>query len=151
MERREILFFSTQFFCQILLTVTQCGKTRNLLPRNFFSSNWFTVKFFSKTLIWRKNCEKPVAVKFCHFHTVVYCTYIGIAKITKSYFHSFSKNFVKSIFSQIPTKLISRIISRMWEVFYHNLWIYESLNYVLILFNSFPEVFRCFSFVFTRF
>ena len=28
---------------------SQCGKTRNSLPHNFFSSNQFTVKFFSKT------------------------------------------------------------------------------------------------------
>ena len=36
----------------------------------FFSSNRFTVKYFSKTLIWRKFCVKTVAVKFRDFHNV---------------------------------------------------------------------------------
>ena len=53
-----------------------CGKTRKLLY-NFFSSKWFTVKFFSKTLIWRKMCEKTVALKFRNFHTVAMWTVFG--------------------------------------------------------------------------
>ena len=50
----------------------QCEKTRNSLPRKFFSSNWFTVKFFSKTLIWRNFCERTVAVKSRNFHSTVW-------------------------------------------------------------------------------
>ena len=46
------------------------GKTRNSLPCNFFPSNQFVVKFFSKTLIWRNFCEKTVAMKFRNFHSV---------------------------------------------------------------------------------
>ena len=46
----------------------ECGKTRNSLPRKFFSSNQLTAKFYSKTLIWRKFCEKTVTVKFRNFH-----------------------------------------------------------------------------------
>ena len=34
---------------------------------NFFTSNQFIVKFFSKTLIWRNFCDKTVAVKFQNF------------------------------------------------------------------------------------
>ena len=34
---------------------------------NFFTSNQFIVKFFSKTLIWRNFCDKTVAVKFRNF------------------------------------------------------------------------------------
>ena len=34
------------------------------LPHNFFSSNQHRVKFFSKTLIWRKFYDKSVAVEF---------------------------------------------------------------------------------------
>ena len=37
----------------------------------FFSSNQFSVKFFTNKLIWRKICEKTVAVKFRNFHTVL--------------------------------------------------------------------------------
>ena len=37
---------------------------------NFFPSNQFIAKFFSKTLIWRNFCEKTMAVKFRNFHTV---------------------------------------------------------------------------------
>ena len=35
-----------------------------------FTSNKLTVRFFSKTLIWRKFCEKTVAVNFRKFHSV---------------------------------------------------------------------------------
>ena len=64
---------------------------------NFFPSNQFIVKFFSKTLIWRNFCEKIVAVKFCNFHSVsVVHTYIGMYVITEIYTHTtlFGKNFV---------------------------------------------------------
>ena len=48
--RSEFLVFST-------LCSTQCGKTKNSLPHNFFPSNQFIVNFFSKTLIRRNFCE----------------------------------------------------------------------------------------------
>ena len=42
--------------CNVCTTVNTvyCGETRNSLPSKFFSSNQFKVRFFSKTLIWRK-------------------------------------------------------------------------------------------------
>ena len=45
-------------------------KREILCHANFSPWNQFTVKFFSKTLIWRNFCEKNVAVKCCNFHSV---------------------------------------------------------------------------------
>ena len=50
-----------------LCTVWKNGK---FTAMQFFPSNQFIVKFFSKTLIWRNFCEKTVAVKFRNFHSV---------------------------------------------------------------------------------
>ena len=52
---------------------SQCGKTRNSLPRKFFPSNQFIVKLSSlssETLISQNFCLKTVAVKFRNFHPV---------------------------------------------------------------------------------
>ena len=61
-------FFDEREFVAFLHS--QCGKTRNSLPHKYFTSNQLTVKFFSKTLIWRIFCEKTVAVNFRNYHTV---------------------------------------------------------------------------------
>ena len=51
----EIFFQWDQIFhFSTVHCVSQCGKMRNSLPRKFFSSNQFTAKFCSKTLISRK-------------------------------------------------------------------------------------------------
>ena len=50
-------------------TKSQCGKTWNSLPCNFFRQISFRVNFFSKKLIWWNFCEKIVAVKFRNFHS----------------------------------------------------------------------------------
>ena len=48
---------------------TFCEMHREIHCHAKFSSNQFAVKFFSKTLIWRKICKKKtVAVKFSNFH-----------------------------------------------------------------------------------
>ena len=39
--------------------VQKTGNTQCSVEK-LFSSNWFTVKFFNKTLIWRKFCRKTV-------------------------------------------------------------------------------------------
>ena len=59
------------YYATAMLRFTQCGKTRNSLPRNFFPSNQFIAKFFSKTLISRNFYEKTVAVKFRNFISVM--------------------------------------------------------------------------------
>ena len=55
-------------------TEWQCGKREIHCHTNFFLLNWFTVEvnFLSKPLIWRKTCEKTVAlaVKCRNFDTV---------------------------------------------------------------------------------
>ena len=56
----------------VIFPHSQCGKTKNSLSRKFFPSNQFAVKFFSKTLIWRKFCEKTLTVKFRNFHTEIF-------------------------------------------------------------------------------
>ena len=62
---------------------------------NFFPSNQFVVKFVSKTLIWRNFCEKTVAVKLRHFHSVDthYAEPLNLVSV--------EKNFVKTIHSVI--------------------------------------------------
>ena len=67
------MWFHGIFANYCIIAFPQCGKTRNSLPRNFFPSNQFIVKFFSKTLIWRNFCEKIVAIIVCNFHSVWPC------------------------------------------------------------------------------
>ena len=73
---RENNFFSKEFTIElisrnnsqvILALCSVCRKTRNSLslPKFFRQIN---LKFFSKTLIWRKICEITVAVKFLHLY-----------------------------------------------------------------------------------
>ena len=50
---------------------------------NFFLSNQFIVKFFSKTLIWRNFCTKTVAVQFRNFHSVT-LWHCGVEKYNKT-------------------------------------------------------------------
>ena len=45
-------------------------KNKKFTARLFFSSNQFTAKVFSKTLIWRNFCKQTVAAKFHNFHTL---------------------------------------------------------------------------------
>ena len=50
------------------VTVSKYGKTRNTMPRKiFFVQSIYTVKFFSKMLIWRIIWDKTLAAKFRSF------------------------------------------------------------------------------------
>ena len=73
----------------------------------FFSSNWFTVKFFSKTLIWRKICEKIVAaVKLCIAQCGNYGNLLSLF---------YGKNFVKVTFL-----LRNHVLDRWFDEFFFN-------------------------------
>ena len=68
--------FTTDKKCLIFLhctTTTQCEKTGNSLPRNFFSvKSMYSKLLFIITLIWWNFSEKTLAVKFRNFHTVLW-------------------------------------------------------------------------------
>ena len=52
-----------QYFFEKIMRKNFCDFQRKLLPRNFFSSNWFSVKFLNKLNV-------DLALKFRNFHTV---------------------------------------------------------------------------------
>ena len=67
-----------------------------LCHAKYFLSNQFIVQFFSKTLIWRKICEKTVAVKFRNFQ----CTVWKLREFSFTHFWLLN-NVLKSWFDEI--------------------------------------------------
>ena len=59
-------------FDEIFLIESNVEKREILYHEIILSSNQITVQFFSQPLIWRKFCEKKVAVKFSNFHTALW-------------------------------------------------------------------------------
>ena len=91
---------------------------------NFFLSNQFRVKFFSKTLIW----EKAVAVKFHDFHILTkvwQCSNWFENFLRKSQFYksqTFATNFKNPLISRNfcqaqKTALKSFILAKLWKSF----------------------------------
>ena len=66
---------------------------------NFFPSNQFIVKLFSKRLIWRNFCENIVAENFHNFHCVCYKTR---SQVERKNLHFFRQN------KEVTKVLISR-------------------------------------------
>ena len=76
-----------------------------------FSWNQFTVKFFNKSLIWRKINEKTVAIKFRNFrsvaqHTLQKFTLICISQIIRE-FNAFSNRLHYMMLSRNFSFLVS--------------------------------------------
>ena len=104
----------------------------------YFSSNHFRVKFFSKTLIWRKICEKTVALKFRNFHTVLHgflCEKIAwnqrIHCFFKEFFFSFSWSKNKFFaFSHCAKRKLYILwkLRKFTLIFFSNFWIKKLLN-----------------------
>ena len=68
--RKKCWFDGKYWFFRKNCTTNGVEKWEIQCHAKFFPWNQFTVKFFSKTLIWRNFCEKNVAVKFQNFHSV---------------------------------------------------------------------------------
>ena len=79
----------------VIFPHSQCGKTKNSLSRKFFPSNQFAVKFFSKTLIWRKFCEKTLTVKFL-ISTLWSSNWMEWTQFWIAKLYSHKNNFVKT-------------------------------------------------------
>ena len=76
------------FWWERISTFFTLWKTRNSLLRKFFPVKSIVIdKFFSKTLIWRKFCERTEAAKFRNFHNV-------------QFFSDFFRFLVKTLFSR---------------------------------------------------
>ena len=95
-------------------------KNDKFTASKFFSSNQFRVKFFKlsiKTLIWRKSCEKTVAVKFRNFQTLLSYALCGVYEIFVSMF--FAKFPVGTTYSlkSFIVRLISRNNSQVIQKF----------------------------------
>ena len=86
----------------------------------FLSVNQSTVKFFSKTLIWRKICEKT-AVKFRNFHRVSHYTTVEISEFySQGYFakirqiNALLKNFTRLIWREKNSRFSSAVCT-VWK------------------------------------
>ena len=105
----------------------------------------FRLKFFSKTLIWRKICEKTVTVKFRNFHTVLatqrgtFIIFLPLIFTWNQRIHCFFKEFFFS-FSWSKNKFFAfshcakRKLYILWKlrkftlIFFSNFWIKKLLN-----------------------
>ena len=97
------------FFCK---NVDLTGKCKKVIVFTydfstlFFPSKQFRVNFFSKKLIWRNFCEKIVAVKLRHFHSVCIVVTLLRTFMTKI---SWTQHF-----DEVTRELFSRNISSTW-------------------------------------
>ena len=107
--REIILFvpyklFSRNIFRVFFTLLHHRWKNKKFTATQFFSSNWVTVKFFDKSLIWRKT----LAVKFRNLHTVCmtmwkwecYSSWKNISLNHKFTTYTFFRRFFDGIFAK---------------------------------------------------